>query len=136
MKLSLRGLLMGSFGAAALALSPLAVSPALATVQEITLNGHRIQILHSGPGSDATNFNLTFTNQGEGGSCEGGDDDAIVSGIEVALAPHSCEFYFCGGSTACVDFIMPLLAFDYDIEPFVAHTVGSGSYGTFFGLNP
>ncbi|MFZ0680401.1 hypothetical protein [Candidatus Binatus sp.] len=135
MKFSLRGLLIGSLGAAALSFAPLAVSPAHAVDdQEIVLTGHKVQIVHNGGGtSDSTNFNITFTNYGEG-DCDGGEDDAIVSGIEVALSPYSCE-PICDGP--CVDApITPLFAFDYVIDPFVSHTVNHQTYGTFFGLNP
>ena len=90
MKLSLRGILIASLGAVALSLSPLAISAAHADSQEIDLNSDRVQIVHSGGDStDFTNFNITFTNFGEG-DCDGGADDAIASGIEVALTPGSC----------------------------------------------
>jgi hypothetical protein len=135
MKFSLRGLLMGSLGVAVLSLSPQAVSQAQAfPLQEIVLNAHRVQIVHNGGGtSDSTNFNITFTNNGEG-DCDGGDDDAIVSGIEVAFSPLSCPI--CVFGAVCEDAPITLFPFDYVIDPFVAHTVGGQTYGTFFGLNP
>jgi hypothetical protein len=140
MKFSLRGLLIGSLGAAALSLSPQAVSPAQAIpLQEIVLNAHRVQIVHSGGyNSDVTNFNITFTNFGEG-DCDDGEDDAIASGIEVALSPYSCPT-ICAVGAACLDApiapITLLFPFDYVIDPFVPHTVNQQTYGTFFGLNP
>lgn len=135
MKFSLQGLVIGSLGAAALSLSPLLVSPAQAIItQEIVLTAHRVQIVHSGgTDTDSTNFNLTFTNFGEG-DCDGGEDDAIASGIEVALSPNSCPI--CADNVACIDSPIVVYPFDYDIEPFVAHTVNHQTYGTFFGLNP
>ena len=136
MKLSIRGLLVGSLGIVALSVSPLAVSPAQAfPLQEIILTGHRVQIVHNGGGtSDFTNFNITFTSFGEG-SCDGGDDDAIASGIEVALSPVSCP-NICFQGALCVGSPVITFPFDYDIEPFVAHTVNHQMYGSFFGLNP
>src|SRR5258708_5532211 len=136
MKFSLRGLLIGSLGAAALSFAPQAVAQAQAGIlQEITLDGHRVQIVHNGGGtSDSTNFNITFTNNGEG-DCDGGEDDAIASGIEVALSPVSCP-NFCVVGAICLDAPIAVLPFDYIIDPFVPHTVGGQTYGTFFGLNP
>jgi hypothetical protein len=139
MKLSVRGILIASLGAVALSLSPLAISAAQAiTTQEIVLNGDRVQIVHSGgDNTDYTNFNITFTNYGEG-DCDGGADDAIASGIEVALAPGSC-YEVCDPGAACVvSTAAPVITFpfDYYIAPFVAHTVNHQTYGTFFGLNP
>src|SRR5258708_3070010 len=88
MKFSLQGLVLGSLGAVALSLAPLAVKSAGATPpQEITLDAHRVQIVHTnGYNTDYTNFNITFTNHGEYPffNCDGGGDDAF-SGIEVAL---------------------------------------------------
>jgi hypothetical protein len=137
MKFSLRGLVLGSLSAAALCVSPLAVSPARAfPFQEITLSAHRVQVLHSGgTNTDATNFNITFSNNGDflAFNCDGGEDDAIASGIEVALSPGSC-FSICDGSAACAPLL--IFPFDYDIEPFIPHTVNHSTYGTFFGLNP
>jgi hypothetical protein len=132
MKLTLRVLLMGSLGAAVLSLAPLSVSRA--DNQEIDLNKHRVQIVHAaGVDADYTNFNITFTSFGDG-DCTDVDDDAIASGIEVALSQSSCEL--CDGNTRCLTFLFPFFAFDYDIEPFVHHLVNHQSYGTFFGLNP
>jgi hypothetical protein len=136
MKFSLRGLLIGSLGAAALSLTPQAVSPAHAiSLFEMNLTGHRIQIVHNGGGtSDSTNFNLTFNSFGEG-SCDAGEDDAIASGIEVALSPNTCPM-LCNLGASCIGAPVITFAFDYDIEPFVTHTVGGTTYGTFFGKNP
>jgi hypothetical protein len=120
MKSSVRGLLMGVLGAAALTLSPLAASPARATETEsgeITLGQERVQ--------------------GNGyGSCDYGEEDAIASGVEVALRGKSCEAY----RYDCYhyDYCPPTSSFpfDYVIDPFVAHTVNHQSYATFFGQNP
>ncbi|HZC45894.1 MAG TPA: hypothetical protein VE243_05420 [Candidatus Acidoferrum sp.] len=100
---------------------------------EIELLTDRVQIIHNGVGSDVTNFNITFTSFGEG-DCDGGFDDAIASGIEVALNPDTCPSQ-CAGDAPCA---APLTSFpfDYDLEPFVPHTVNHQTYGTFFGLNP
>lgn len=136
MKLSLRSFLVGALGAAALSLSPFAVSSAQPDNQEIDLDAHRVQIVHApGTNADYTNFNLTFTNNGDP-ACEEGDD-AIASGVFVAIAPGTCESIICGVSTFCQDptFLMGF-PFEYDIEPFVPHTVGGHTYGTFLGLNP
>ncbi|MGC1190916.1 MAG: hypothetical protein WA861_10025 [Candidatus Binatus sp.] len=139
MKSSLRGILIASLGAVALSLSPLASSVVHAQdSQEIDLNSDRVQIVHSGGyDTDYTNFNITFTNYGEG-DCDGGADDAIASGIEVALAPGAC-YEVCYPGTPCVvedDAPVVPFPFDYYIAPFVAHTVNHETYGTFFGLNP
>src|SRR5579863_7294006 len=136
MKLSLRGLLIGSLGAAALTLSPLALSAVRADEQEIDLINDRVQVVHTGGDqTDFTNFNITFTSFGEG-DCDGGQDDAIASGIDVALAPGPCESV-CNGNAACVvSAPIVLFPFEYFIGPFVAHTVNHRTYGTFFGQNP
>ena len=139
MKSSIRGLLMGVLGAAALTLSPLATSPARADDQagDITLGQKRVQVIHAGDDSDSAVLNFTFTNSGNGyGGCDYGEEDAIASGVEVALLGKSCKSYF----YECYryDYCPPLesFPFDYVIDPFVAHTVNNQSYGTFFGLYP
>jgi len=138
MKFSLQGLIIGSLGAAALFLSPCAVSPAHAKpIEEISLGADRVQIVHSGgDNTDSTNLNITFTNRGDypDYDCDDGQDDAIASGVEVALSQQSCPS-LCVVSGSCVDGLIPIFAFDYDIEPFVSHTVNGLNYGTFFGLN-
>lgn len=132
MKLTLRVLLMGSLGAAVLSLAPLSAS--FADSQEIDLNKHRVQIVHAaGVDADYTNFNITFTTFADG-TCNDILDDAIASGIEVALSPDSCR-PLCDPNTFC-DSTLAIFPFDYDIEPFVPHFVNHQSYGTFFGLNP
>ncbi len=139
MKFSLRGILIASLGVAALSLSPLASAVVHAQdSQEIDLNSDRVQIVHSGGyDTDYTNFNITFTSYGEG-DCDSGADDAIASGIEVALAPGPC-LIVCDSAAACAGKgAAPIFAppFDYVINPFVAHTVNHETYGTFFGQNP
>jgi len=129
-------LVIGSLGAVALSLSPLLVSPAHAILtQEIVLTAHRVQVVHSGGSNDFTNFNITFTNFGEG-DCDGGEDDAIASGIEVALSPYSCPVLCAVQGAVCEVAPVVPFPFDYDIDPFVPHTVNHSTYGTFFGLNP
>lgn len=139
MKSSLRGLLIGSIGAVALAPSPLAISGLHADEQEIDLNSDRVQIVHTGGDStDFTNFNITFTNFGEG-DCDGGEDDAIASGIDVALAPGSCEELCDVSDAPCVvTAASPIEIFPFEsfIGPFVAHTVRHETYGTFFSETP
>ena len=102
MKLSLRSILIASFGAVALSLSPLAsIRGTCQDSQEIDLNSDRVQIVHSGGyNTDSTKFNITFTNFGEG-DCDGGADDAIASGIEVALTPGSCYIVCDAAGDAC-----------------------------------
>jgi hypothetical protein len=136
MKLSLRGLLISALGAAALTLSPLALSAVHADEQEIDLINDRVQVVHTGGDqTDFTNFNITFTNFGEG-DCDGGQDDALASGIDVALAPGPCES-LCDGNAACVvSAPIVLFPFEYFIGPFVPHTVGKQTWGTFFAQNP
>jgi hypothetical protein len=141
MKSWLRGLLIGSISAAALSLLPFAVSTARAQdFGEVELDAEKIQVVHApGISADSTNINIAFTSFGEG-DCDGGDDDAIASGIQVSLAPGSCAS-FCAASTAnsavCVNQPLFLLfPFDYVLDPFIAHTINHTSYGTFFGLNP
>ncbi len=139
MKSSIRGLLMGVLGAAALSLSPLAASPARADMiaGDISLGQERVQVIHAGDDSDATNLNFSFTNDGNGyGGCDYGEYDAIASGVEVALLGKSCsEYYY---ECYHYDYCPPTSSFpfDYVIDPFVAHTINTQSYGTFFGQYP
>jgi hypothetical protein len=156
MKLSLRAILIGAFGAAALCLSPLSVSPARAiTPSGITLNADRVQIIHAGGyDEDSTNFNITFTNFGEYGDC-GTERDAIASGICVALSQYTCPIECATDSASCLaqapasvevgcelgevvtdPAIIDEFPFEYFIAPFVEHVVNHEEYGTFFGLNP
>jgi hypothetical protein len=138
MKSSIRGLLMGALGAAALGLSPLAASPARAIESgEITLGQERVQVVHSGDDSDTANLNFSFTNYGNGyGGCDYGGYDAIASGVEVSLLGKSCGDYFY--ECYYYDYCPPTSSFpfDYIIYPFVAHTINTQSYGTFFGQYP
>ncbi len=135
MKFSLQGLIIGSLGAVALCLLPRAASAQPAPNGEITLGPERVQIVHVGGNADFTNFNITFTNNGDypDYDCDDGKDDPIASGVEVALAQQSCP---CDLPGTCVYTpLLPIFPFDYDIEPFVSHTVNGSNYGTFFGLN-
>ena len=138
MKSRFRSVLIGSIGAVAFSLLPLAVSAAHAQgLPEIELDHEKVQIVHGTvAGTDSANLNITFTSFGEEGGCDGGDDDAIASGIEVALAPGSCVPVCLSGGVCIGQLTSPESPFDYIIDPFVAHTVNGVSYGTFFGLNP
>jgi hypothetical protein len=135
MKSRLRGILIGSLGAAALSVLPLAVFAG-----ELRFNHEKIQVVHAlVAGTDSANINITFTNVDEAG-CNGGGDDAIASGIELALSPGSCQSIFATSlANSVVYAIQPFvfgLPFDYVIDPFVSHTIDNEEYGTFFGLNP
>jgi hypothetical protein len=136
MKSSLRGLLICSLGAAALSLMPLAAAQAQVDPGEIELNAEKIQISHTpgGTSADSAAIFINFTNTVEG--CDGGDDDPIASGITVQLSPLSCDTLFCVSGACVADTPFVLFPFDYDIFPFVSHTVGYVTYGNFFGLNP
>ena len=98
-------------GAAALTLSPLAVSPARADQSgEITLGQVRVQAIHSGDDSDATNLNFSFTNSGNGyGGCDYGEEDAIASGVEVALLARVARLTITTAITTIT--VRPLRAF-------------------------
>ncbi len=135
MRQSVRVVLMGAFAWALLTLSPYATSVARAklAVPEIHLNSHKIQVVHNNVvfdthslvsfGSDVLNMTLNVTNDGDGGgSCDGGDDDLLESGVIIEVFSGTCAS-------------KGTKVFDYDVEPFVEHDIGSFSYGTFFGSN-
>lgn len=136
MNSSLRGLLIGSLGAAALSLMPLAAAQAQVDPGEIELNAEKIQISHTpgGTSADSAAIFINFTNTVEG--CDGGDDDAIASGITVQLSSLTCEEMFCIAGPCVADAPILTPPFSYDIFPFVSHTVGDVTSGNFFGLNP
>jgi hypothetical protein len=135
MKLSLRGFLIGSVGTATLMLSPLAISALHADEQAIDLVSERVQIVHTGgDDTDYTNFNITFTDFGDG-DCDSGND-AIATGIDVALSPLSCEDICDDQADSVTAGLIDFFPFEYFVTPFVAHTVRHENYGTFFGLNP
>lgn len=64
---------------------------------------------------------LNIENDGEG-SCDGDDDDLLETGVRIEVARGTCA-----------DGNEPV--FDFFIDPFVEHDIGSFSYGTFFGPN-
>jgi len=141
MKQFVRVVLTGTFAWGLLALSPYAISPAQALPPpspEIHLNSHKIQIVHNAfvfdlvcvaiqglsCGSDVLNMTLNITNDGDddGDPCDSGDDDLLESGLDIEVYSGTCASK---GTEV----------FDYDVEPFVEHDIGSFSYGTFFGSN-
>lgn len=136
MKSSLRGLLICSLGAAALSLMPLAVAHAQNDPGEIDLNAEKIQISHTpgGTSADTASIFINFTNNVDG--CDDGEDDAIASGITVQLSSLSCAELFCVAGPCPLAAPTVTFPFSYDIFPFISHTVGDVTYGTFFGLNP
>jgi len=115
-----------------LSLSPRAVSPAHAFVPEIHLNSSNVQVVHNpSPSTDVLNLSLNVTSDGELGGCEGEDDDLLESGVTVGVFGGSCTEYF----YFCIFFSCPTQPFDYTVNPYVEHEIGSTSYGTFFGSN-
>ena len=118
MKQSVRPVLAAAVAFALLGLAPRAASPAYATVQEIILNSSTVQIVHNpSPGTDVLNLSLDVTNRGDAGSCDGGLDDLLESGVRIGVREPSC---------ASVN-----SAFAFDVS-YVEHDIGSASYGTFF----
>jgi hypothetical protein len=118
MKQSVRPVLAGAVAFALLGLAPLAVLPAHATVQEIILNSSTVQIVHNpSPETDVLNLSLDVTNDGDAGSCDGGLDDLLESGVRIGVAEPSCA-----SQSSSILFL-----FSY-----VEHDIGSSSYGTFF----
>ena len=123
MKASVRITLFAAVASTLLGLSPLAVSHADGIANEIELNSATVQVVHnSTPNTDVLNMSLNVTDLGEGG-CEGGADDFIATGFSVSLFKGSC-----GSITGFV--------FSYTIPEYVAHHVGSATYGTYFALKP
>ena len=135
MKFSLHGLMISALGAAAMSLFTFAVASAQIDTGEITLQSDRVQIVHVDGVNDFTNFNVTFTNNGEFPDhfCDNGLEDAIANGVQLALSQQTCES-FCDTDGICVGNL--LFPFYYDIEQFVSHTVNHSTYGNFFALNP
>src|SRR6266850_6945043 len=134
MEQSVRPLLGAAVALALLSLSPRAVSPAHAAVaaSEINLNSSNVQVVHNTPANtDVLNLSLNVTSDGELGGCEGEDDDLLESGVTVGVFGGSCIQYF----FTCIAVTCPTLPFDFTVNPYVEHEIGSSSYGTFFGLN-
>jgi len=137
MKSLVRTTLIGAFALAVLGWSPLAMSPAHAQ-DEIILNSSNVQVVHNTPAnSDVLNLSLDVTNIGDtAGSCDGDgtSDDLLEDGVHIAVYQGSCVQYL----TICATgppFNCPSRPFDFFVNPYVEHDVGSSSYGTFFGPN-
>jgi hypothetical protein len=92
MKSSVRGLFDGCVGCGG---SDSFASGRMARAGDRIGGNHSRPVVHSGDDSDATNLNFSFTNYGNGyGGCDYGEDDAIASGVEVALLGKSCGAYY------------------------------------------
>ena len=63
--------------------------------------------------------------------CDGEADDLLERGVTVGVYGGTCAAF----STLCGTSGCPLLPFDFDVNPYVEHDIGSSSYGTFFRLN-
>ena len=123
MKASVRITLFAAVASALLGLAPLAESHADGLVGEIELNSATVQVVHNPtPNTDVLNMSLNVTDLGEGG-CEGGADDFIATGFSVTLFKGSC--------VSITGFV-----FSYTIPEYVAHHIGSATYGTYFALKP
>jgi hypothetical protein len=115
---------MGAFASGLLVLSPFAVSHADGVLDEIQLNSSTVQVVHNPtPNTDVLNMSLNVTDLGELGGCEGGADDFIATGFSVTVFKGSCS-----SITGVV--------FSYTIPGYVAHHIGSSTYGTYFALKP
>ena len=122
MKSSLRITLLGIFASAVLVMSSY-LAHAGPIAPEIELNSAIVQVVHNPtPNTDVLNMSLNVTDQGEGG-CEGGADDFIATGFNVAIFKGSCGF-------------ITGFVFSYTIPEYVAHHIGSATYGTYFALKP
>ena len=118
MKQSVRPVLAAAVAFALLGLAPLAVPPAHASVQEIILNSSTVQIIHNpSPKTDVLSLSIDVTSKADGGSCDGGVDDLLESGVEIGVREPSCA--------------MLGFALGFSVT-YVEHDVGSASYGTFF----
>src|SRR3977135_2950513 len=95
MKQSVRPLLMGAFALALFGMSPFAVSSAHAQ-DEIILNSATVQVVHNTPANtDVLDMNLIVTSNGDsGGSCGGGNDDLLETGVFIAMSKYSCAAFF------------------------------------------
>jgi hypothetical protein len=123
MKPLVRITLLGAFFSALLGLLPLAAATGDGSSTEIVLNSAIVQVVHNtSPNTDVLNMSLNITSAGEGG-CEAGGDDFIATGWSVSI--------FEGGCGQITGF-----AFSFTIPGYVAHHIGSATYGTFYGLKP
>jgi hypothetical protein len=123
MKPLLRIILLAAFATTLFGLSPFAVSHADGVIGEIILNSAKVQVVHNPtPDTDVLNMSLNVTDLGESG-CEGGADDFIATGFDVTILK--------GGCGLVVGFV-----FSYSIPGYVAHHIGSATYGTYFAPKP
>jgi hypothetical protein len=123
MKASVRITLFAAVASTLLGISHLAVAHADGVIGEIELNSATVQVVHNPtPNTDVLNMSLNVTDQGEGG-CEGGADDFIATGFTVTLFKGSCG-------------LITGFVFSYTIPEYVAHHIGSQTYGTYFALKP
>ena len=88
-------------------------------VNEIVLNSSStIQIVHNTiPNTDVLNASLGVTNLGDAGSCDGGDEDFLRTGVFIAVSSQPC------GTLSVTIF---------SFLNYVKHTIGNASYGTHF----
>ena len=97
---------------------------------DLILNTSTVQVVHnSGTNADVLNMALNVTSNEAG--CDGGADDLLESGVSVGVYGGTCAAF----STLCSTIGCPLLPFDFNVNPYVEHDIGSFSYGTFFKLN-
>ena len=123
MKASTRITLFAAAASALLGLSPFAVAHADGVVDEIQLHSATVQVVHNPtPNTDVLNMSLNVTDLGEVG-CEGGADDFIATGFTVTLFKGLCN--------QATGFV-----FSYKIPAYVAHHIGSQTYGTYFAPKP
>src|SRR6266481_3837546 len=124
MRSLVRFTLIEAFASALLALSSFSESHADGVLDEIQLNSSTVQVVHNTTANtDVLNMSLNVTDLGEFGGCEGGDDDFIATGFSVTLFKGQCS--------QITGFV-----FSYTIPGYVAHHIGSATYGTYFALKP
>lgn len=126
MKQSVRPVLAAAVALTLLSSSPFAVSPAHAIADEIILNSSNVQVVHNTPANtDVLNMSLIVTNNGDtAGSCDGGDDDLLETGVFVVVSRLSCATIF----SSFPDFLAEV--------NYIEHDIGfTASYGTSFALN-
>ena len=97
---------------------------------DLILNTSTVQVVHnSGSNADILNMALNVTSNEAG--CDGEADDLLESGVTIGVYGGTCAAF----STLCSTIGCPLLPFDFNVNPYVEHDIGSFSYGTFFKLN-
>jgi hypothetical protein len=91
----------------------------------ISTTGEKLQIARStSPDSDSVNMMFSYIDYGPGASgpaCDSGNNG--LNGVSVSLFQGTCA-------------ALPGLGLSLDLDPFSVHTVGSESYGTFYGTSP